>query len=125
MDYSKGEDRLNRELFEKVKAKILAVPDQFDMGDWESAKDCGTTRCIAGWALYLSGNGYELHQENTYEIQMAAAKVLEINEEQAGALFFRMKWPKEFRDASVKTTSEKKGAEIACRRIDHFMETNE
>ena len=43
---------MNRELFKKIHDIITPTPDKLDMGSWEG--ECGTTRCVAGWAIYLT-----------------------------------------------------------------------
>lgn len=54
---------MNTELFKKIHDVIRADPAGFDMGTWEGLKDyghpaCGTTRCVAGWAVHFaSGEG--------------------------------------------------------------------
>lgn len=54
---------MNTELFKKIHDAIEADPAGFDMGAWEGLKDyehpaCGTTRCVAGWAVHFaSGEG--------------------------------------------------------------------
>lgn len=55
---------LNRELFKKIHDVISVEPDKFRMSDWEDSRHildfegvtpvCGTTRCIAGWAINLT-----------------------------------------------------------------------
>lgn len=54
---------MNTELFRKILAKVEAEPQAFDMSTWEAfpAPACGTTRCIAGWAVYLE-TGVPLYQ---------------------------------------------------------------
>ena len=42
----------NEELFRRVADAIEANPEQYDQGQWE----CGTTRCLAGWANRLTGH---------------------------------------------------------------------
>lgn len=50
---------MNRELFKKIHEVISADPERLHMSTWESPRDslseaaCGTTRCIAGWAVAL------------------------------------------------------------------------
>lgn len=65
----------NLPLLKQVRDLIEIEPHKLEMGDWESYRDegehyynpaeddyvdpqpneCGTTRCIAGWAIYLEG----------------------------------------------------------------------
>ena len=73
-DYTKGDymsqvpvvddhDRRLRELAQVV----LASPDHLQMESWHS--DCGTSHCIAGWAIHLAGEeGARLEALNGSEI---------------------------------------------------------
>lgn len=45
---------LNRELFQKIHQQITDRPETHDQSSWETA--CGTSRCIAGWAVHLTTN---------------------------------------------------------------------
>lgn len=48
---------MNTELFQKIHEVISPRPDLLRMHDWESidgSGECGTTRCIAGWAVHLT-----------------------------------------------------------------------
>lgn len=48
-------DTYNRELFQKIHDIIDAKPDALAMDSWEDQDaDCGTTRCVAGWAVSLT-----------------------------------------------------------------------
>lgn len=48
-------DTYNRELFQKIHDVIDAQPDVLEMDSWEDRyADCGTTRCVAGWAISLT-----------------------------------------------------------------------
>jgi hypothetical protein len=48
--------RLNTELFKKIHEVVSANPQRHDQATWEgqSVGDCGTTRCVAGWAVHLA-----------------------------------------------------------------------
>lgn len=53
-----SEQRLNIELFKKVREKIATTPEAYDQrvfGRSEPLAPCGTAACIAGWACVLSG----------------------------------------------------------------------
>jgi hypothetical protein len=41
------------ELRRMVLKQAEANPGTFDMGYWELDQECGTTRCVAGWAQFL------------------------------------------------------------------------
>lgn len=51
-------ERLNIPLFQKILDKITEAPASYDQGTWMDQSDeapCGSTGCIAGWAVVLSG----------------------------------------------------------------------
>lgn len=43
---------INRELFQKIHDQITMEPETHWQGTWES--DCGSTRCVAGWAIHFA-----------------------------------------------------------------------
>lgn len=52
------EQRLNIELFKKVREKIATTPEAYNQSVFARASTvapCGTVACIAGWACVLSG----------------------------------------------------------------------
>lgn len=53
---------MNKELLLKVADAIEANPAHFDMDDFFQNTECGTTACIAGWALFLE-SGKEKYDE--------------------------------------------------------------
>jgi len=60
----KGRALPSREIAEerirKIAATVAAEPDRLHMGDWH----CGTSHCIAGWAVHQEGaEGYALERE--------------------------------------------------------------
>ena len=141
---------MNVELLKKVKQQILEEPNRLSMHieitqDEEEFYDvldgytkekvdepnvalhppCGTTACIAGWAVILSHP--ELKPKDVwrnYTISSEAAWLLEITYPQMSKLYYTYNWPVQFREA-FKTTDIKKRAEVAAARIDHFIETGE
>jgi len=52
---------VNRELFQKIN-EVIETPEgvlsgNFAMDTWEDGHaECGTTRCVAGWAIHLTTN---------------------------------------------------------------------
>lgn len=57
---------MNQELFKQIHDTISTKPEQFGMSDWEFtnyANECGTTRCVAGWAIHLT-TGQPLYKRN-------------------------------------------------------------
>ena len=46
---------MNIELIKKIRDQVAPLPDTLDMSSWQGAGEvCGTTRCIAGWAIHLT-----------------------------------------------------------------------
>lgn len=70
---------LNTELFKKIHDVISITPEQFDMAGWEDTDSgCGTTRCVAGWAIHFSlegGNLYDGRGDHTDALIALAKKV--------------------------------------------------
>ena len=56
---------LARQRLEAVARIALADPANLNMGQWHSESGgCGTSHCIAGWAVHLEGEaGYALEKE--------------------------------------------------------------
>lgn len=102
------------------------------MSTWEGYREnedgeiCGTTHCIAGWALVLTGGQNFLRQWESYpeKISSEAARLLEISEEQANSLFHVFSWPKQFKEGWFEN-DDQGAAETGVARIRHFMETGE
>ena len=47
--------KLNVRLLRRIQKKITKHPELFDMSSWSHETSCGTSCCIGGWALILSG----------------------------------------------------------------------
>ncbi len=105
---------LNVNLLLKVADTIAKHPQAFDMGDW----DCGTTACIAGWALRLSGKRYGLSKDGMFS-SADAASALGLKQGDALKLFFRINWPATF--CNERYLADKISVTIA--RIHHFIRT--
>lgn len=55
---------MNRELFKQIYDIIKVNPKaSLNMSEWES---CGTTRCVAGWAIHLT-TGKPLYARGNYD----------------------------------------------------------
>ncbi len=106
---------LNVDLLLQIADRIAKRPEAFDMGHW----DCGTTACIAGWALRLSGKQWGLAQDGHMYSAADAAQCLGLDESIADRLFLRTHWPDDFNNARYK--ADKAGTTIA--RIHHFIRT--
>lgn len=50
---------LNLHLLTRVRDHIRAHPEQHDQFYWVRKSECGTTGCIAGWAVLLNGDALE------------------------------------------------------------------
>lgn len=54
-------DTQRLELWRKIDHQLTTEPESHDQGDFESDDDddCGTSRCVAGWAIhFFSGGGH-------------------------------------------------------------------
>ncbi len=111
-------------------------PRHFDMSNWVERNDCGTSFCIAGKAIDLSGqfelkfdeleNGEYFVGKNNRTLKNhhgIAAKLLGLNFKQAKKLFYTSNWPRKFivdPDASLDDETTPK---LAVKRIRHFIKT--
>lgn len=80
---------INKELLNQVRDHIVMYPEQFDMDNWYLEKSCGTTACIAGWALFLQGQDVDQIMKEGL-IEEAAMAALNIDDYR---LFFVHNWP--------------------------------
>jgi hypothetical protein len=75
---------------------------------------CGTTACIAGWAIV--NTGLKIRTDDCFKLGKEA---LGLTERQAYLLFFEQYWPMKFK--KLDTSSDKKQAANAVARIEHFI----
>lgn len=90
---------LNIRLFQKIHAQIESFPESHNQGSWE----CGTSRCVAGWAVHLTTGQpvyatiglhpatRELAGElgvRTGSIPAVARRLLGVTADEAGRLFY-------------------------------------
>lgn len=89
----------NKRKINNVLKYINEHPDEWDQGDWANA--CGTRFCFAGHAVVrskswrlekdenkrLTGMALEVGSNRKTHISDAATKVLDLNQEEEGALF--------------------------------------
>lgn len=84
---------MNQELFKKIYDIISASPSEFEMSTWEDSEEqCGTTRCVAGWAIFLT-TGKPLYTPESSFISMDPSVLelagvnrdAEVNFEQVGS----------------------------------------
>jgi hypothetical protein len=94
---------VNVELLQKVKELILAEPNRLDMEDFQRTVDeysaqrmrergvkppaCGTTGCIAGWAVGLV-DGVEALFDRRVNIEARAMDYLDLDYAQKERLFY-------------------------------------
>jgi len=130
---------MNTNLLHDVKECILADPSQFHMANWQIPSEhssCGTTGCIAGWAVWLDKPEERDYKKNISlippcDIEPTAQQSLGITKRQGNALFFVYEWPEEFRYEYIdikhdgKLTvkqKQKRMAKVTARRIQFFIE---
>ncbi len=116
---------MNVELLRRVQAHILEEPRRLNMDHWirtgQTGPDspaCGTTACIAGWALELDGKDPSL-----LFADVDAAKTLGITPMQGERLFFVGSWPSSFVTRYDDASHDNVRAVVASERIDHFIAT--
>lgn len=86
--------KINRRLFRRVYDYVVAHPERHDQGDWSKASDCGTTRCVGGWALHFHRPDQSLWKTaedlvgSTFSLATGAAQLFGLDELEAGFLFY-------------------------------------
>lgn len=127
---------MNEALLRQVIDVIRAEPHKLDMCSWEDTRDipgddgkyhCQTTRCIAGWALYLSGDHEILHSDNATDISRQARGRLDIDINQGAELFYLNDWPWKFAQAyaAYGANDDFDGmTAVTVARIEAFIEEN-
>lgn len=84
---------------------------------------CGTTACIAGWALHHAG--IPVHDITAMEL---ARNLLGLTTPESGRLFLRDHWPIEFSShyhdelGPMDVSQIRENAQTAADRIDYFLE---
>lgn len=109
---------INTEMFNRIQDVILSNPERHDQHYFETGATCGTTRCVAGWAIHLWGldNGltgsiekigqeyigfvgygtlvedmaFEGESDVDTDAEVVGAHILGLNRGQAYELFFNM-----------------------------------
>lgn len=110
---------MNIPLLRRIQSQIRAEPVNFCMDKWH----CGTARCIAGWAQKLSFGVPELCENNGWLASKEAMRALEIDTEEAERLFYVEMWPNNFVHKFEASVDQGARAEVACDRIEHFIQT--
>lgn len=136
---------MNRPLLTAVRDAILAQPDRFSMDTWlhtsgslrsdiavgcNPATECGTTACIAGWAVVLSPEPRPTLPQNTPEDPWARSRafaeharhLLDLTPEQAKHLFYEDDWLEEgLCDAYQESDDKIEQAHLAVEVIDNLL----
>jgi len=90
---------MNIELMRRVRDQITAFPEKWDQHSWASEEtddfsECGTTACIAGWAVALHTGESNLVKaaaklgHSAWDTDLAAAKALGLDAGEARGLFY-------------------------------------
>lgn len=129
---------MNIDLLMQVCDRIAKHPEGFDMDYWGHKTECGTTFCIAGWALVLSGQQparYLVNYLGGMTVQnfgasgeqpgVEASALLRLTECEGNKLFLLDNWPQAFRQALDMADSHEQAAEVVIRRIHHFIRERE
>ena len=128
--------QINVRLLRRVAKHISEEPLRLDMerivrrGDdiKGTPPPCGTTACIAGWAILLAKkkdiSGYS---DNHFPI--IAGRPWDVTDARyliggmTTYLFFVGSWPRNFSEAYRKALTPRERADVAVARIEHFIKT--
>lgn len=133
--------KVNIELLEKVRSHILEEPRRLDMEDWidyvagkPESPACGTTGCIAGWAVLLTipeligcasdNSGLpEKFLDIIWNTNEEATRLLDLSEDEETRLFYLDEWPESYRLAYNAARSQDQKASVTASRISLFIQT--
>ncbi|KPI09892.1 hypothetical protein OV450_3383 [Actinobacteria bacterium OV450] len=88
---------LNQEMFQRIRDQITMYPETHAQWSWEdTASWCGTTRCVAGWALHFTNPNQNVFKtaaqmcpdDSDDYVGEAAAKILGLTPLEAKQLFY-------------------------------------
>jgi len=130
---------MNTQLLEQVRDAILEEPSRFSMKEWVNpnhpGSKCGTSACIAGFALVLNTTKgdtaiatwkegiFRWAYDPGYVLFEDARKLLDLTSAQAERLFADRNWPQPWRDVYRNATTDQQAAGAAAGRINLFLET--
>lgn len=137
---------MNVKLLRRIQRIIVKRYKQIDMGSWFDTNPdhevpmCGTTACIAGWAVTLHRPSLKakpslaakfVHSRSetigfgqSYYMTTIAVDILGLGCEQAARLFYISNWPEQFHNRILEpNVGTKRYAKIVAQRIDHFIAT--
>lgn len=134
----KAYGQVNVALFQKIKKKILAEPESFDMGVFGKSKAttrCGTAACIAGWTnAFEHLKKYKTLRTCDFDNTEKAASLLGLRDDPttfdcpSGWVFFTDEWPLKFQrkmekaEGSDPKVRSRECAKVAAEYIDWICE---
>lgn len=114
---------VNIDLFQKIKAKILTYPQQFDMSDWNyplrgvGGTDCGTVCCISGWVMGIArAEGLTKNEGKSYDDEENLLNI----PPGIDCIFLASRWPEPFYTQYIQAYTRQKESEVAARFIDYI-----
>ena len=81
-----------------IAQEVLPDPAKLDMGKWHGeSRGCGTSHCIAGWAVHLEPGGYDLekkvgstHKAGNILLGVEASKLFFLKDDEARSALHRV-----------------------------------
>ena len=122
---------MNKERLRKLATIIRREHKHFDMGAW-----CGTTGCIAGFAVAdfhpflwedyedafrkLNDGSYDGHVPDNGTVKEAAVRLLELNRDEVYTLFYPIQWPRRYRGRYYNSNTSRDRAEVAAKYLEYL-----
>ena len=87
----------------RVIAAVMANPKFYDQQQFPDKRDCGTTCCAAGFAVWLEGarEYKKLTQKNNIDWQKLAERALGLGDTHGDLFFGPYTWREDFGDAYI------------------------
>ncbi len=127
---------MNIKALKQVQRDMEHRPTQVNMGSYFSRTvprghdkpgGCGTTGCIAGFAIWRKLKAKNLQQASKIEIKLddrtEGEKALGLTPEQSQRLFFLEGWPARFRGRIGQSRTPRQYTKAVIDRIAHFIKT--
>lgn len=130
---------MNIDLLYDVQQSILDDPEQFDMSSWFGESECGTTACIAGWAVSIHYDNpiekndrrpgswmihfINRHTESTVFFEDVASDVLGIDDG-PDTLFLIANWPDSYHNQyhqARRDENPRRAAHVAAHYISYWV----
>jgi hypothetical protein len=104
-------------------------PEAFEMEDWVTQNECGTTACIAGWACLRFIGGSVAKERHIYDIDGSCINVLYSAREVLGvddeSLYYLSEWPDKFYCEYTDPDITKTRNQVAAEYIRWFVREKE